>query len=83
MNPLSTRPIRWRPITVFNLLVGLLFSLSALAQPAFLKEGLVAYYPFNGNANDDKLRCLGWSPKCEFDLELKEIVNFYKQNITW
>jgi hypothetical protein len=38
---------------VFNLLVGLLFSLSALAQPAFLKEGLVAYYPFNGNAIDE------------------------------
>jgi hypothetical protein len=53
MHPLSTRPIRWRPITVFNLLVGLLFSLSALGQPAFLKEGLVAYYPFNGNANDE------------------------------
>ena len=52
MNPLSTRPNRWRPITVLNLLVGLLFSLSAVAQPAFLKEGLVAYYPFNGNAND-------------------------------
>ncbi len=53
MNPLSTRPNRWRPITVFNLLVGLLFSLTALGQPAFLKEGLVAYYPFNGNANDE------------------------------
>ena len=53
MNPLSTRPNRWRPITVFNLLVGLFFSLSALGQPAFLKEGLVAYYPFNGNANDE------------------------------
>lgn len=53
MNPLSTRPNRWRPITVFNLLVGLLFSLSAVAQPAFIKEGLVAYYPFNGNANDE------------------------------
>ena len=24
-----------------------------MAQPAFLKEGLVAYYPFNGNANDE------------------------------
>jgi hypothetical protein len=32
MNPLPTKPNRWRPITVFNLLVGLLFSLSALAQ---------------------------------------------------
>ena len=53
MNPLSTRPNRWRPITVFNLLVGLLFSITALGQPAFLKEGLVAYYPFNGNANDE------------------------------
>jgi len=53
MNPTPTKPNRWRPITVFNLLVGLLFSLSALAQPAFLKDGLVAYYPFNGNANDE------------------------------
>ena len=49
MNPPSTRPNRWRPIAVFNLLVGLLFSVSALGQPAFLKEGLVAYYPFDGN----------------------------------
>ena len=53
MNPLPTRPIRWHPITVFNLLAGLLFSITALGQPAFLKEGLVAYYPFNGNANDE------------------------------
>ena len=22
-------------------------------EPEFLKEGLVAYYPFNGNANDE------------------------------
>jgi hypothetical protein len=56
MNPLSTRPNRWRPITVFNLLVGLLFSLSALGQPAFLTNGLVAHYPFNGNANDESGR---------------------------
>ena len=53
MKLLPTKPNRWRPKTVFNLLVGLLFSLSAVAQPAFLKEGLVAYYPFNGNANDE------------------------------
>jgi len=52
MNRIHTRPHQWRVITVFNLLVGLLFSLSVLAQPAFLKDGLVAYYPFNGNAND-------------------------------
>ncbi len=53
MKPLPTKPNRWRPVTGFNLLVGLLFSLSGLAQPAFLKDGLVAYYPFNGNANDE------------------------------
>ena len=52
MNPLPTKPNCWRPITVFNLLVGLLFSITAMGQPAFLKEGLVAHYPFNGNAND-------------------------------
>ena len=52
MNPTPTKPNRWRPITVFNLLIGLLFSLSALGQPPFLKESLVAYYPFNGNADD-------------------------------
>lgn len=38
---------------MFQLLVGLLFSLSAVGQPAFLKDGLIAYYPFNGNANDE------------------------------
>jgi hypothetical protein len=32
MNPLPTKPNRWRPITVFNLLVGMLFSLSVLGQ---------------------------------------------------
>jgi hypothetical protein len=37
---------------VFNPLVGLLFSLSAFAQPAFLKEGLVAHYPLHGNGQD-------------------------------
>jgi hypothetical protein len=37
---------------MFLILVGLLMSLPAMGQPAFLKDGLVAYYPFNGNAND-------------------------------
>jgi dTDP-glucose 4,6-dehydratase len=30
--------------------------------------------------NDNKLRCLGWRPTCNFDQELKEIVKFYKNN---
>jgi len=33
--------------------------------------------------NDIKLRSLGWSPKKEFDLELKNIVNYYKQKFIW
>jgi dTDP-glucose 4,6-dehydratase len=33
--------------------------------------------------NDDKLRSLGWSPKKEFDTELKDIVNYYKSKFVW
>jgi dTDP-glucose 4,6-dehydratase len=33
--------------------------------------------------NDDKLRSLGWSPKKQFDAELKHIVNYYKNKFVW
>jgi dTDP-glucose 4,6-dehydratase len=33
--------------------------------------------------NDSKLRSLGWSPQCHFDIEIKPIVEFYKQNFIW
>jgi dTDP-glucose 4,6-dehydratase len=33
--------------------------------------------------NDDKLRSLGWSPKCNFDEELKDIVKYYKNHFVW
>jgi len=33
--------------------------------------------------NDDKLRNLGWKPSINFDSELKEIINFYKNNFIW
>jgi len=33
--------------------------------------------------NDNKLRELGWNPKCVFDEELVEIVNYYKSNFVW
>ncbi|SDC78181.1 hypothetical protein [Williamwhitmania taraxaci] len=36
-----------------GLLALLLSSISSLAQPVDLAGGLVAYYPFNGNANDE------------------------------
>jgi dTDP-glucose 4,6-dehydratase len=33
--------------------------------------------------DDTKIRSLGWTPKCNFDNELKEIVNYYKHNFMW
>ena len=33
--------------------------------------------------NDDKLRDLGWAPKKEFDKELYNIVDYYKNNFIW
>jgi len=33
--------------------------------------------------NDDKLKKLGWYPQCDFDMEVKEIVKFYKENFVW
>ncbi len=36
-----------------GLLAILFSSMFSLAQPVDLKSGLVAYYPFNGNANDE------------------------------
>ena len=33
--------------------------------------------------NDNKLRTLGWEPEMEFDIELPNIINYYKQNFIW
>jgi|688.fasta_scaffold103673_2 dTDP-glucose 4,6-dehydratase len=33
--------------------------------------------------DDSKLRKLGWSPKTNFDVELKKIVDFYKEKFIW
>lgn len=33
--------------------------------------------------NDDKIKSLGWQPKCIFDQEIVEIVEFYKNNFLW
>ncbi len=35
------------------------------------------------SVDDTKLRKLGWKPTCNFDEEIKEIVNFYKDNFIW
>lgn len=33
--------------------------------------------------NDEKLRNLGWKPKCQFDNEIESIVKYYKNNFIW
>jgi dTDP-glucose 4,6-dehydratase len=33
--------------------------------------------------NDSKLRKLGWKPQKQFDIEIKNIVNFYKEKFIW
>ena len=33
--------------------------------------------------NDDKLRALGWEPKVDFDTELKNIVEYYREKFIW
>jgi len=33
--------------------------------------------------NDNKLRSLGWKPEKNFDIEIKNIVNYYKENFIW
>lgn len=33
--------------------------------------------------NDDKIQNLGWSPLCNFDVEIKHIVDYYKNNFVW
>lgn len=33
--------------------------------------------------DDSKLRALGWGPKAQFDLELHNIVNYYKEKFIW
>jgi dTDP-D-glucose 4,6-dehydratase len=33
--------------------------------------------------DDNKLRSLGWKPKKQFDLEIKQIVQYYKSKFIW
>ena len=33
--------------------------------------------------NDQKIRNLGWAPSCDFDREIAEIVQYYKDNFIW
>ena len=47
-----------KPAAIWRFILGLVVSLTASPHsdaqpPGFLTNGLVAYYPFNGNANDE------------------------------
>lgn len=33
--------------------------------------------------NDNKLRCLGWKPECDFNNEIKSIIEHYKKTFIW
>jgi dTDP-glucose 4,6-dehydratase len=46
---------------------------------SFKRQGQDVRYALN----DDKLRALGWSPECNFDHELKDIVLYYKNTFIW
>ena len=39
--------------TIYSLIMFLTIGLSSFAQTVDLQKGLVAFYPFNGNANDE------------------------------
>jgi dTDP-glucose 4,6-dehydratase len=33
--------------------------------------------------DDSKIRMLGWQPKCDFNTEIKTIVDYYRENFIW
>jgi dTDP-D-glucose 4,6-dehydratase len=46
---------------------------------AYTREGQDVRYALN----DDKLRQLGWKPTMDFDVEITNIVEFYKKHFRW
>jgi dTDP-glucose 4,6-dehydratase len=46
---------------------------------SYVREGQDVRYALN----DDKLRSLGWKPQKEFNQQIKQIVEYYKQNFKW
>ena len=46
---------------------------------SFVREGQDVRYALN----DDKLRSLGWRPQKNFDREIGQIVEHYKNNFKW
>ena len=46
---------------------------------SFSRQGQDVRYALN----DDKLRNLGWKPKKQFDQELPNIIEYYKEKFIW
>jgi len=46
---------------------------------SFRRQGQDVRYALN----DEKLRSLGWEPKRNFDVEIKDIVEYYKHHFKW
>jgi dTDP-glucose 4,6-dehydratase len=59
-----------------------------LLDDEFIKDYLDLSYSRVGQdvryaLDDSKLRLLGWEPRAEFDEEIREIVEYYKQKFIW
>ena len=46
---------------------------------SYVREGQDVRYALN----DQKLRALGWTNKKNFDDEISDLVEYYKQNFKW
>ena len=45
----------------------------------FSRPGIDVRYALD----DSKLRSIGWEPICDFDEEIIEIVDYYKEHFVW
>jgi hypothetical protein len=51
-------------LAVFLMALGMMFLFTTATSLAGINDGLVAYYPFNGNANDESREWERWD--CEW-----------------
>lgn len=77
----------------FEIKIGNMFNTKQIKAPIHLYHGneekmIEVSYRRAGqdvrySLDDSKLRAIGWRPKVEFDKELKEIVEYYKNKFIW
>ena len=49
----------------------------------YITQGARAGQDVRYSIDDSKLKALGWKPTCNFDRELEEVVEWYKENFIW